>query len=83
MKHTYFVAFVSVCWTVCVVLAVVILNNSFEARAKKEADKAYQQGYKDALYKRPVSNDLELVCAGLWVGEQTKKYQQLEAKRGH
>ena len=30
-------------------------------------------GIKKALNTNPVSDDLELVCAGLWVGEQNKK----------
>ena len=66
----------SVGWALFTVVATVILYNSFEARTKKAADAAYQQGYKDALYKRPVSNDLEMVCAGLWIGEQHKKYEK-------
>lgn len=36
----------------------------------------YNQGYAEALYKRPVSDELEYVCAGLWVGEETRKYQE-------
>jgi hypothetical protein len=32
-----------------------------------------QQGIKKALNTNPVSEELELVCAGLWVGEQNKK----------
>jgi len=31
-------------------------------------------GKKKALYDRPPSEDLELVCAGLWAAEQTQKY---------
>ena len=58
-------------------------KNAALFEAKRAEDASYKQGYKDALYKRPVSDDLELVCAGLWVGEQNKKYQQLEAKRGY
>lgn len=51
-----------------------------ERQLKKAEATAYQQGYKDALYKRPVSNDLEMVCAGLWVGQENLKYQQQEKK---
>lgn len=47
----------------------VILYNSFEIRVQKQADAAYQQGYKDALYKRPASDELEIVCAGLWLSQ--------------
>ena len=33
----------------------------------------YQDGKKAALSTNPVSEDLELTCAGLWLGEQAKK----------
>jgi len=36
----------------------------------------YEQGRKDALKTNPVSEDLELVCAGLWVGKQIKREQK-------
>jgi hypothetical protein len=36
----------------------------------------YEQGRKDALKTNPVSEDLELVCAGLWVGKQISKEQK-------
>jgi len=39
----------------------------------------YRDGYKGALYARPPSDDLELVCAGLWMGEQSKIYEGREA----
>lgn len=42
----------------------------------------YNQGYKDALYKRPVSDDLEMVCAGLWFGKETEKHLKEEEQRG-
>lgn len=39
---------------------------------------AYEHGYADgiksALRTNPPSDELEMVCAGLWVGEQNKKY---------
>lgn len=31
------------------------------------------EGRRTALHTTPVSEELELVCAGLWVGEQAKK----------
>lgn len=43
--------------------------NSGKINANKLAEAAYKQGYKDALYKRPASDDLELVCAGLWLSQ--------------
>lgn len=31
---------------------------------------AYELGRKDALKTNPVSTELELTCAGLWMGQQ-------------
>lgn len=36
-------------------------------------DKGTKEATKKALSTNPVSEELELVCAGLWVGEQNKK----------
>lgn len=36
----------------------------------------YAAGHHAALYTRPVPDTLEMVCAGIWVGEQNKKYQE-------
>lgn len=33
-----------------------------------------ERGIKHALNTNPVSLELELVCAGLWVGQQNSKY---------
>lgn len=52
-----------------------------EVYAKKDIDQAYKQGWKDALYKRPVSEELDMVCAGLWVGQENAKYIQKEADK--
>lgn len=32
----------------------------------EEYDRGFVDGWKDALYKRPVSEELEMVCLGLW-----------------
>ncbi len=63
-------------WGGIMLIVLVIGLNAGKIEAKKQADAAYQQGYKDALYKRPASNDLEMVCAGLWVGQENAKYQK-------
>ena len=34
------------------------------------------EGSSMALSTNPVSEDLEMICAGLWVGEQNKKYRE-------
>ena len=36
----------------------------------------HSMAMKEALKTSPPSEELELVCAGLWVGEQNKKYSQ-------
>ena len=56
-------------WGGIMLIVLVIGLNAGKIEAKKQADAAYQQGYKDALYKRPASDDLELVCAGLWLSQ--------------
>lgn len=59
----------SVMWAVVMLVVLVIGVNAGEKNTRKAAEGAYQQGYKDALYKRPASDDLETVCAGLWLSQ--------------
>ena len=40
-----------------------------------------KQGMKKALSINPVSEELEMTCAGLWVGEQNKKAWKKENAR--
>lgn len=40
----------------------------------------YAVGYKAALNTREPSDELEFACAGLWIGEQHKKYAEREGK---
>jgi hypothetical protein len=40
----------------------------------------YAVGYKAALNTREPSDELEMACAGLWMGEQHKKYVEREGK---
>ena len=46
-------------------------------------DKAHAEGFKMgmhyALKSDPPSQELEMICAGLWVGEQNKKYFKKES----
>jgi hypothetical protein len=39
------------------------------------------EGRRTALHTSPVSEELEMVCAGLWVGDQAKKAQAKENAR--
>lgn len=47
-------------------------------------DQRYQEGIAEgrrtALHASPPSEELEMVCAGLWVGEQAKKAQGKDAR---
>ena len=58
---------------VCVLGAIGIWINEY-ARAQ------YQEGFADALksaYRtNPPSEQLELVCVGLWIGEQNRKWYE-------
>ena len=49
-----------------------------------KVDKAHAEGFKVgmnyALKSDPPSEQLEMVCAGLWVGEQNKKYFEKERR---
>jgi hypothetical protein len=47
-----------------------------DAKAILEYEVGYDAGWKDALYQRPVSEELEMVCLGLWIAtlpEQKEK----------
>ena len=46
-------------------------------------DHGTKQGMKNALRTNPPSDELEMVCAGLWVGEQNKKYMEKDRARKH
>lgn len=65
-------------WGVVILVAFVICLKAVDDHAYKMG---YNQGRKDALYKRPVSEELDLVCAGLWIGKENLKYQQREMKK--
>lgn len=47
---------------------------------ERRVDRAYidgvRQGVRTALNTNPASEELELTCAGLWIGEQNKKQFQ-------
>ena len=43
----------------------------------------YEAGRKEALKTNPPSEELEMVCAGLWVGQQNKKFWEKDNGRKH
>ena len=56
-------------WGVLMLVVLIVGVQAGQIHAKKDEAAAYQQGWKDALYKRPASDDLEIVCAGLWLSQ--------------
>ena len=60
----------------CITLVVVSFFVGFGA-GKSDG---YKDGFNTALKTNPPSEELEMVCAGLWVGEQNKKYFEKERR---
>jgi len=52
------------------IVAYLLVGNQFDDKYQA----GYAAGVKEALKTNPPSNELEMTCAGLWVGEQSKKY---------
>lgn len=48
----------------------------FDFALERQYHKGYVAGHKAALITDPVSDDLELVCAALWVGQQNRKHAE-------
>jgi hypothetical protein len=46
-----------------------------DLKAAEEYDRGFTDGWKEALYTRPVSNELEMVCLGLWLGTLAEQKQ--------
>jgi hypothetical protein len=44
-----------------------------DAKAILEYEVGYDAGWKAALYQRPVSEELEMVCLGLWIASLPDK----------
>lgn len=59
---------------VCLILgcAYLLLNSAFE----RQYNAGVREGRAMALKTNPPSEELEIVCAGLWVGEQNKKFME-------
>jgi hypothetical protein len=54
-------------------LLTIIIVMLAEMRFNDQYARGYADGVKEALRTNPPSEELEMVCAGLWVGEQNKK----------
>ena len=52
----------------------------FEGAMDRQYKAGFREGRGIALKTNPPSEELELTCAGLWVGEQNKKYWNKELR---
>lgn len=64
----------SVLVAILIGLGYLLLHSAFE----RQYNRGLAEGRGMALKTNPPSEELELVCAGLWVGEQNKKYWNKE-----
>ena len=60
--------------TLLVIMTVAIIYLLIQNRFDDKYQAGYADAMKEALKNNPPSQELEMVCAGLWVGEQNKKY---------
>lgn len=57
-----------------VVLILALIYSMVQNRFDDKYQAGYAAGLKEALKTNPPSEELEMVCAGLWVGEQNRRY---------
>jgi hypothetical protein len=50
----------------CLIVGIAHGKELGNLKAVQEYEQGFNNGWKDALYKRPVSDELEMVCLGLW-----------------
>lgn len=62
--------------SIMLLIAVLGYNRINEAHSE-----GFKLGMRYALKTNPPSEELELVCVGLWIGEQNKKYYQKEKNK--
>lgn len=67
--------------TLLVVITVAIIYLLIQNRIKDEYKAGYAEGMRVALKTNPPSEELEMVCAGLWVGDQNKRYFKKELNK--
>jgi len=63
---------------ICFGVSLTMLDDFGSMRQQYEL--GFQKGKKAALNTRPPSDDLEAVCAGLWVSSQNRIYMEREQK---
>jgi hypothetical protein len=52
----------------------------FDNALDRQYNRGFAEGRGIALKTNPPSEELELVCAGLWIGEQNKKMDKKNAR---
>jgi hypothetical protein len=57
-------------------MSIVVVVLSFFVGFSQGKVEGLQEGRSTALKTNPPSEELELACAGLWVGEQNRKYYE-------
>lgn len=58
---------------ILIILIFLLLYVGIQNRYDDKYQAGYKAGLKEALKTNPPSDELEMVCAGLWVGEQNRK----------
>jgi len=61
----------------CLMLGVWHGKSIGDAKAILEYEVGYDAGWKAALYTRPVPEELEMVCLGLWVATLPEQKEKL------
>ena len=62
-------------------LLIAVFGMLVESRLNDQYQLGYEEGVKTALKTNPPSQELEMACVGLWVGEQNRRYWQKDASR--
>lgn len=65
------------------IVVIVYLLADSRPGMKEQWQMGYEAGKKEALKTSPPSEELEMVCAGLWVGQQNRKFWEKENGRKH
>ena len=66
---------------ILLILLIVAISLLVEGRMNDQYQVGYKDGVKTALKTNPPSEELEMACVGLWVGEQNKRQWQKDARR--
>ena len=68
---------INIMWVILMIVFLLIGfqhgKNLGELHAIMEYELGYEAGKRDALYSRPVSEELEMVCVGLWMGSLVQR----------